>query len=144
VRGQDECWAWTGRISEKGYGVVKQHSRTSRAHRIAYLLAVGPISAGLTLDHLCHERGSGCPGGSHCPHRRCCNPAHLKPVPTVVNTMRGMSLPALNALKTECIRGHPFNEANTRIRNNGARICRECEREDNGKRRGARRLNQVA
>ena len=141
VRGQDECWPWTGKVNKKGYGAVKWHNRTSRAHRIAYLLAVGPIPDDLALDHLCHERGGDCPGGPRCLHRHCCNPAHLKPVPGDVNTMRGMSPPALNALKVECIRGHPFTEANTRIRSNGGRDCRECRRED---REAQRRKQGVA
>ena len=31
--------------------------------------------------------------------------------------------------KTECLRGHPFDETNTRIRPDGSRLCRECHRQ---------------
>lgn len=30
--------------------------------------------------------------------------------------------------KTECKRGHPFDETNTYFRPNGRRMCRECAR----------------
>jgi hypothetical protein len=33
-----------------------------------------------------------------------------------------------HANKTHCRRGHPFDEANTMIRKNGARACRTCQR----------------
>ncbi len=33
-----------------------------------------------------------------------------------------------NARKTHCIRGHEFNEANTRIDKMGRRVCRACQR----------------
>lgn len=33
-----------------------------------------------------------------------------------------------NAVKTHCVNGHQFNEANTKIDKHGRRICRECAR----------------
>lgn len=88
-RGPDECWPWTGFISKRGYGqfCIDRHSSTS-PHRMAYQLAVRPVPDDLELDHLCHTRDLSCPGGPGCPHRRCCNPAHLEPVTALENTRR--------------------------------------------------------
>ncbi len=46
------------------------------AHRVEYEKRVRPILEGLTLDHLCKERG-------------CVNPAHLQPVSLAENCRRG-------------------------------------------------------
>jgi hypothetical protein len=65
------------------------------AHRAAYELHVGPIPAGLTLDHLCRKPW-------------CCNPDHLDPVTMTVNVLRNDSPPSRNARKTHCPNGHPL------------------------------------
>lgn len=55
--------------------------------------------------------------------------AHLEPVPTRENVLRGDTIPAANAAKTKCINGHNFDEANTYWRPDGKRDCRTCRRE---------------
>jgi hypothetical protein len=65
------CWLWR-RFSWKGYGVYKG----KQAHRVLYEQLVGPIPAGLVLDHLCHRT-------------LCVNPTHLEPVTSQINTHRG-------------------------------------------------------
>lgn len=145
-RGRDECWPWLGSINKEGYGVVTWHDRSTPASRLAYILSTGTTPSGMDVDHQCHNRDSNCPGGADCPHRRCCNPAHLEAVPTAVNVLRGVGLTAQNAAKTECIRGHPFDEVNTQITSDGRRECRECDRErrakHNERRRQASRLRR--
>jgi hypothetical protein len=126
--GGDECWLWTGGIKPEGYGDIWWHGAMRRAHRVSYELLVGPIPDGLELDHLCHSRDRTCNAGNNCTHRKCVNPAHLEAVTSQVNVSRSLSPPALNAAKTECVHGHPFDDGNTRIRRDGTRACRQCDR----------------
>jgi hypothetical protein len=110
------CWEWTGAHLKDGYSRFKVDGRTVLAHRCAYELAVGPIPDGLTLDHLCRNRG-------------CVNPAHLEPVTQRENTMRSpVAAAALNVAKTHCINGHAFVGENLRLRIRGGRDCRICHR----------------
>lgn len=87
--GADECWPWTGLLSEAGYGILSVEGKNTGAHRVAYELGVGPIPPGLHIDHKCHTRDLSCPGGHACLHRRCCNPVHLEPVTPLENVRRG-------------------------------------------------------
>jgi hypothetical protein len=58
---QFQCWLWTGRANDHGYGRFKD----TMAHRVAYELVKGPIPAGLVVRH-------------RCDNPPCCNPAHLE------------------------------------------------------------------
>jgi hypothetical protein len=111
-RPESGCWFWSGYLDKDGYGIYGTGSKygTTRAHRIAYTFLVGPIPEGLTLDHLCRNRS-------------CCNPAHLEPVTTQVNTHRCM-----RTQRDCCVNGHPYTEENIRIDSRGHRVCRECHK----------------
>lgn len=121
------CWLWTAWLNEKGYGyfhVVREgRKRDIRAHRYAYEMLVGPIPDGHSLDHLCRVR-------------HCVNPAHLEPVSIRDNSLRGETFQRSNLLKTHCVHGHPFDEANTIQRPPtkrnpfGRRDCRTCRNAD--------------
>ena len=51
--GADECDIWTGALSDEGYGVVRVGSKVVRAHRVAYMLAFGPVPEDRPiLDHV--------------------------------------------------------------------------------------------
>lgn len=130
VRGPDECWLWTGQIMPKvGYGRLKRPGGYIPAHRLVYEMFVGPIPAGLVIDHTCHNADLTCPGGGDCAHRRCVNPAHLEAVTNRENILRGKAWSAVNARKMECPSGHPYDDENARYKANGWRICRECNRQ---------------
>lgn len=116
---ETECWEWTGaKNGSRGYGQIWVAGRLALAHRVAYELMVGPIPEGLELDHLCCNPG-------------CVNPAHMEPVTHRVNTLRGESPSAKNAVKTHCPAGHLYDEANIYRRPDrpSCRRCRACERE---------------
>lgn len=110
-----ECWRWIGAMGNHGYGVYGKPAIL--AHRWSYLLHVGVIPPWLTIDHLCRNRW-------------CVHPNHLEPVTRAENVLRGESLPARNARKTHCPKGHPYDETNTYVNpNSGWRMCRTCIRE---------------
>lgn len=124
IAGPGGCILFTGALLA-GYGQIGNGEyKVVRAHRAAYELLVGPIPEGYDLDHLCHTRDSDCTAGSACLHRRCINPYHLEPVTREENRLRGGM-----SRKQRCLRGHPFDEANTYWMPNGAgRSCKACLR----------------
>jgi hypothetical protein len=110
----DGCWRFAGALNAAGYGVIGINKKTVYAHRLAYEAFVGPISVGLTLDHLCRNRA-------------CFNPAHLEPVTRGENVRRGR--PFAKPI-THCKRGHEFTPENTYvIPGSGSRVCVTCRRE---------------
>lgn len=119
------CWVWAAHRSPDGYGTFTSDGTSRNAHRVSYQMLIGDIPAGLQLDHLCRVR-------------HCVNPAHLEPVTCRENLMRGDTA-AARIFATVCHRGHPFDERNTRIRSNGRRRCRICERDRMRAQRATRR-----
>lgn len=78
---ENGCWTWTGSTHPLGYGYcsirIEGEVHTVRAHRLAWMLAVGPIPDGLSVDHLCENK-------------ICCNPDHLEPVTHQENVRRSV------------------------------------------------------
>lgn len=76
----DGCWLYAGAIEHNGYGAIMVDGRKKRkAHRVVYEALVGPIPAGLDLDHLCRARN-------------CVRPAHMEPVTRSQNLRRGIGV----------------------------------------------------
>ena len=117
IRWDADCWTWVGPHQSIGYAIFGK----TVAHRVAYELSVGPVPAGMELDHLCRNRG-------------CVNPAHLEPVTRRENVMRSDSFAAVNAAKTHCPNGHPYSGGNLHVRPNGDRRCRTCVKAANDRR----------
>jgi hypothetical protein len=106
-----------------GYGMFDVDSRPVMAHRWSWERLVGSIPDGLTIDHLCRNRG-------------CVNPDHLEPASKGENVLRGYSSPAKKARQSRCVRGHVFDDANTYVTKYGYRACRACDRDKKRRRRG--------
>lgn len=117
-----KCWPWPGYIDENGYGRYGK----KRAHQAAFELLIGAIPDGLELDHTCHDPKE-CSAGNKCLHRRCVNPLHLEPVSKKVNTLRGGSFAAKNAVKKNCPQGHPLSGENLKLdRYPSGKVLRRC------------------
>lgn len=111
------CWIWTGTVSN-GYGVISRNNRPEKAHILSYTWEYGEIPDGWERDHLCHVTV-------------CIRPDHLEAVPPRINKIRGNGFSGINARKTQCPKGHPYDDSNTYVDPKGSRICRECARQAN-------------
>lgn len=69
--GPEACWPWLAYRGKKGYG----YTRSTTAHRLAWLFTGRRIPHGLELDHLCRNPS-------------CVNPSHLEPVTHAENLRR--------------------------------------------------------
>lgn len=68
--GDDDCWQWTGQISNSGYGRTmisdgEGGTRTVSAQTASYLAFFGPVPDGQLV-------------GQSCGNRLCVNPDHLR------------------------------------------------------------------
>lgn len=111
------CWLWIAGLDRDGYGWFWFEKKNMKAYVFAFNYFVASIPQGLQIDHLCRVRS-------------CVNPRHLELVTLKENVLRGIGITAINARKTHCLRGHPFNEPNIYRPPGKAsmRFCRECFR----------------
>jgi hypothetical protein len=107
------CMLWLASCQPSGYGQISIGGTMRLAHRVSYQLAYGPVPDGLVTDHLCRVR-------------HCVAPEHFEAVTSAENVRRGI-LGLRNRNRTHCPAGHPYDEANTRVRANGWRDCRACD-----------------
>jgi HNH endonuclease len=108
----DSCWIWKGPTAGAGYGVLRFQGERIYAHRFSYEL-YHRCEPEHTIDHLCRNR-------------LCVNPTHLEDVPSGVNTRRGFSLSAINARKTHCPKGHPYDRNRTYKIHGKTKTARTC------------------
>ncbi len=59
------CWEWRGHKDRDGYGTLRLHGSTKKAHRVSYGAFVGQIPVSMHVLHKCDNPG-------------CCNPEHLR------------------------------------------------------------------
>jgi HNH endonuclease len=64
VEKADGCWSWLGSRGPKGYGQLWSGGTFLRAHRVSWMLHVGPIPDGMWVLH-------------HCDNPPCVRPGHL-------------------------------------------------------------------
>lgn len=115
------CWIWQLIPNNSGYGMAKATDGGHRvmAHRAVYELLIGPIPPLLVLDHVV------------CRVRICVNPAHVEPVSTRENVLRG----ARGRSITRCVHGHEYTPENTEWRGPSGRKRRRCRTCKNERRR---------
>lgn len=73
------CLVWTAATNKDGYGVISIDGVVKNTHRIAYAALVGPIPAGMEIDHACCNRA-------------CWNPDHLRPMTKADNLRRNVRI----------------------------------------------------
>jgi len=61
---ETECWIWPGAMFTNGYGHIKWHGKSVKAHRLAFIAVHGPVPEGLGVLHKCNNK-------------LCYNPGHL-------------------------------------------------------------------
>ena len=110
------CWEWTGKVNNFGYGQCQFAGRAMQSHRVSYEWTYREIPNGKVIDHICRNR-------------KCVNPSHMEAVTIGENVLRGLSPWAIRKRQTHCTRGHLLDGNNLKIRSNGTRFCRECDKE---------------
>ena len=108
-----ECWLWTRSLTTAGYAEFSVGGRPVLGHRWSYEQVHGSIPIGLEMDHLCRTRS-------------CVRPSHLEAVTRRENLLRGNTITAAHAAKTNCPSGHPYSFENTYCTPKGFRQCRTC------------------
>ena len=104
------CILWVGAVNSTGYGCFAVDGKSQLAHRVAWEAINGPISDGLTIDHLCRTRN-------------CVNVAHMEVVTAAENLRRARRL----EIGMECKRGHVMESAADWYQHpRGSRECRAC------------------
>lgn len=66
----NQCWLWTGQISNSGYGKlmikdIDNQTRMESADTVSYIAFIGPLPKGMLTRQTCHNR-------------LCVNPDHLE------------------------------------------------------------------
>jgi hypothetical protein len=130
VEKTEGCWLWTACTSARGYGRVTFAGRVQMAHRVSYLLTLGPIPEDKELDHLCRVKN-------------CVRPDHLDPVPHRVNVQRGDAgkhLVTHYATRTHCGKGHALTPDNLLRAALPGRQCRRCNLDRQARSYAARKV----
>jgi hypothetical protein len=114
------CWEWKG-AKTSGYGAFGFNGTTITPHLFVWVHVLGrEVPPGKELHHNCGSRS-------------CCNPLHLEQLTPKEHKARHHS-------QTHCRHGHEWTPENTKVRQDGRKICRQCAREAGGRYGKAKRL----
>jgi hypothetical protein len=75
----DGCWLFTGFLTTKGYGHIRDGRKMRAAHVVIWEAKNGPVPNGKELDHV------------QCQRKACCNPDHVEPVTHIENIRRAVA-----------------------------------------------------
>jgi hypothetical protein len=120
--GPDACWLWTGSKHKQGYGHFRVGGRAGRTYR-----ANRWILGHLRGEHLRWDAEVRETANHHCDNAVCVNPAHLYIGTQQQNVSDAVARGLHRGSATHCPKGHPYDEANTRLTANG-RECRACRK----------------
>ncbi len=116
IKSKDECWEWSGTLTEKGYGRFSFNLRNRCAHRFSWILQNGDIGKDKMILHKCDNP-------------KCVNPHHLFEGTARDNMMDCINKGRhANQKKTHCVNGHKYSMETTGYRLNGDRFCKTCKR----------------
>ena len=125
VIGTSGCWRWLGAHTTDDRPEVMVNKKVWYVYRLLYVVEIGPIPEGLTLDHVV------------CQHGWCCNPHHCEPVTNSENVRRQLAL--RYADRTACPYGHSYEEFR-RWDSRGHPWCAACNIRKNAERDAQRKL----
>lgn len=136
----DTCWNWVGhKNTMTGYGLFAlARGDIQDAYLVSYEMANGPIPEPEGRESIQIEQT--------CKNPKCVRPDHVQihygsereRFRAAKRAAAGGIHPNSNAARkerTECLRGHPYTEENTKYDKKGHRRCRQCKRDGDRKRR---------
>lgn len=121
------CAQWMGKSVRGKYGHFLYEGKRWTACRFAWTLSGGTIPKGFVIFNKCRNT-------------LCCNVDHMEVVRKRETMLRGETVAAKNSKAEHCPKGHPYSEANTKMkqgRHGPYRRCRICIAE------GKRRLREL-
>jgi len=120
IKGETDCWLWTGSLNSKGYGSFGVNQRGVSSHKIAWALVK---NNGILSDRKSHIMHS-------CDVRSCVNPAHLSLGTPKDNyedaNSKGRIIRRKPSEEATCKKGHPRTPENTHPK---YKTCIPCKQE---------------
>jgi hypothetical protein len=124
IRGEDDCWEWTGAKQGKNYGSFAiAPGKSGLAHKVSWALTHNNGVLSSPKDHIMHS----------CDNTKCVNPKHLSLGTALDNNRdaikKGRKRNYIPSQQEFCRNGHPRTAENTNKRNECIVCRRDASRE---------------